>query len=379
MSFPNREQIRELAGWEPPLGVVSVCLSVDPADRGGGWRVELRNEVSRMLEGSGAEHERKVALRRTAERILERFAAERRDMPRGVIGFVEVAEKPAEERWWEVQTPPPATSVCCDERPRLAALFAMNADDRPRGVLLASADLVRLLEWTPGRLQELHAWELAIFSRDWRERTAQHPADPARVQGAGSSGRDQFDQRLEHNRRRFLGECRELALAECREHGWDEILLFAAAREAPALTEPANGGAPAIRVAGDADLVSVPLGQVEARVAEAVRRLGAERQRDLVERTLGEAKGGTRASLGRRETLEALAEGRVRCLVLDAQLVTEGSDPPPAVEQTASEDGADAEALVAGALAGGAEIAAVSGDAAMPLAEAGGIAALLRY
>ncbi len=380
MGRPTSEQIRELASWDPPLGVVSIYLAIDPGDRAGGWRVELRNGLAAVLRtAEDGEHERLVALRATAGRIEDRFAEERRDRPRGILGFADVAEEPRTERWWEMHVAPPRSGVHYAERPLLAPLFAMRTATAARGVLLASAELVRLLEWTPGRLEELHAWELSIFSDDWRERKAQHPADPARTQGAGASGRDQFDQRLEHNRRRFLAECRDLALAECRGRGWDGLLAFAGPREAAALAESANGSTPAIRIAGEADLVSVPPSQVEERVAEAVHRLESERQRDLVDRVLGEARGGRRGSAGREETISALAEGRVQCLVFDAQLVTEGSDPPLAIEGKAPVNGASAEALVAGALAGGAEIAVVSGEAAEPLAEAGGVAALLRY
>jgi release factor family 5 len=360
MSAPTAEQIRELASWEPALGVVSVYLSIDPGDRAGGWRVELRNGLARLAEATASdEHDRLVAMRATAERIAARFEGEGPPLPRGVVGFVEVAEKPGAERWWETQVAPPASAVHYAERPQLAPLVAIDGLGRRRGVVLASAELVRLLEWAPGRLEELHAWELSIFSRDWRERKAQHPADPARAQGAGSSGRDQFDQRLEHNRRRFLAECRRLAVARGRERGWSELLVFAPGHEAGAFAATADGSAPHARICDEVDLVSVPPGQIEERVAAAVERLEAERSRELVERTLAEAYGGTRASAGRQETIEALAEGRVRCLVFDA--------------------GLGAEELVAGALAGGAEIRAVSGEAAERLAEADGVAALLRY
>jgi len=81
----------------------------------------------------------------------------------------------------------------------------------------------------------------------------------------------------------------------------------------------------------------------------------------VVERALGEVKGGSRGSAGIQETKEALAEGRVDHLVVDGGL-----------------DG-DVESLLRSAFAGGAEVTIVRHELAAPLAEAEGVAAILRY
>ncbi|HET7041022.1 MAG TPA: hypothetical protein VFI13_03345, partial [Gemmatimonadales bacterium] len=64
MAHPTFEDARRLSDWEPSLGVVSVYLAFDPADRGGAWRTELRNGLDQLLEAAKeAEHERRLALR----------------------------------------------------------------------------------------------------------------------------------------------------------------------------------------------------------------------------------------------------------------------------------------------------------------------------
>jgi hypothetical protein len=95
MTQPTLEAARELSEWRPPLGVLSVYLGFDPADRGAAWRTELRNGLDAVLESQReAEHDRRVALRETAKRLVERFEdGELRPPPRGEAGFVEVAEK----------------------------------------------------------------------------------------------------------------------------------------------------------------------------------------------------------------------------------------------------------------------------------------------
>ena len=102
MAHPTLEDARQLSDWKPPLGVISVFLGFDPADRGGAWRTELRNGLDCVLEAAKeAEHERRVALRATAKRLTERFEdGDLRPPPRGEAGFVEVAEKGGAEHWW---------------------------------------------------------------------------------------------------------------------------------------------------------------------------------------------------------------------------------------------------------------------------------------
>jgi len=42
-------EIRELAKWEPAMGVLSVRLGFEPGDRARGWRTRLRNGVESVL------------------------------------------------------------------------------------------------------------------------------------------------------------------------------------------------------------------------------------------------------------------------------------------------------------------------------------------
>ncbi|HEX6667608.1 MAG TPA: hypothetical protein VF081_13550 [Solirubrobacterales bacterium] len=84
-SHPTLDDARELLEWQPPLGVLSVYVRIDPADRGGGWRTALRNGLAdALVRAKPAEHDARVALRSTADRIARRFGdQELQSLPRG--------------------------------------------------------------------------------------------------------------------------------------------------------------------------------------------------------------------------------------------------------------------------------------------------------
>lgn len=364
MSQPSLQEAREASEWRPELGVLSVYLGFDPADRAGAWRTELRNGLEAVLDAhKEAEHDLRVALRATAKRVLERFEdGDLRPPPRGEVGFVEVAEKAGGERWWGTGTAPVA-DACVElaTEPVVAPLLALCCRGAARGVALLSSERVRLLRCAEGALEDLDDWELSVTSLDWRERKAQSTNDPARAQGVSSSGHDQYGERLEHNRQRFLHECGGFAARALEENGLEQVVVFGPARDVEGFSAGFGSANSKLALGGEMDLISTPKGKLSEVVAAAIERLDSERDRAVVERALGEAKGGSRGSAGLQETREALREGRVDHLVFDGAI------------------DADAEELVRAALAGSAEVTIVRDQLAEPLAEAEGVAAILRY
>jgi len=346
MTHPTLEDARELSDWRPPFGVVSVYLRFDPGDRSGAWRTELRNGVERALEPAAeAEHAQRMAVRETARRLLDRYdGKELRPPPLGEAGFVEVSENGGREHWWGSSVPPRAATVTLAEQPTVAPLVELCGRDGGCGVAVLSAERVRLLRFAGGTLEPLQEWELSITSGDWREREA-----------------DQYDERLEHNRKRFLGECGRRVCELLQEQSLGEVIAFGPKVDAEWFRAGLGSTAMQAELGEDSDLISLPTAQLTEKVVAAVARLAAERDRELVTRALGEAQGGSRGAAGLRETLEALGEGRVEHLAFAAGI----GDP--------------AEALVRGALGGGAEVTVVGDGLADLLAPAEGVVALLRY
>jgi hypothetical protein len=362
MPRPTLEDARKLSDWQPPFGVVSVYLGFDPADRSKAWRTELGNGVEQAQKrAADADHERKLAVRETGRRLLERFDDVVRPPPRGEVGFLEVSRSAGREHWWETGMAPELPAVVFADRPVLTELVDLCRREEEWAVALLSSERVRLLRYAGEDLEELEEWELSIASLAWRERKAQSPSDPARAQGVSASGRDQYDERLEHNRHRFLVECGRRAGERLREDGLGQIVAFGSRPDAEAFRKGIGAAQVRIEHCGDEDLVSKAMGELRDEVAAAIAELSNEAERELVERTLEEVRGGSHGAAGPQETAEALAERRVEHLVLG----------PSA--------GSPTEALVRAALAGGAEITVVHDGVAELLEPAEGVAAILRY
>lgn len=381
---PTFADARELLEWRPRLGVISVYLAIDPADRGGAWQTRLRNGLGDLVAaGDGRDHDLRVALKATAERVAERFAeSDRSNLPRGQVGFVEVSAGRGEERWWATHLPPlsPATAYL-SAIPVLAPLVGLAGRGGPRGVAILSAERVRLFERVPGRLEELRDWELSLTSGDWRERNAPAVADPARSSSVSASGHDQFDERLAANRRRFLSECGRLARQAGSDRAWPLILAFGSPPEVAHFRDGIPSSAsPSLENGAAVDLISEPAGVLREQVEQAFARVDAERDRRLVERVLEETRSGSRGTAGAQGTAAALAEGRVECLVLAAGLTPLvapfDAGPGPADDGDVS---AGSEPLVRRALRSGAEVTVVAEEAADLLEPFDGVAALLRY
>lgn len=366
-----------LLRWRPPHGVISVYLDIDPADRGEGWRTELRNGIRSLADGQAdGDRETRLALAATGKRIVARFPAERPHAGgRTQIGFVEVSPKEGREAWYSVQLRIPGTEIVHHRFPFVRPLLALLDDGAPLGVVAVSAERVRLLHWSLGQAEEVERWGLELFSLDWRERKAQRTSDPAAFQGAKAAGRDQFGQRLDANRERFLHETGRLTAAAASDRGWRQVIGFGDERHVRAFE---GGFGPELRHVENANLIAVPIAEIEQRVEKALEPLNRTRERTLVDRVKNAAHAGDRGALGIQETLQSLAEGRVAHLLFDAQ------GRPRTEEAETSVPGEDGdlpleERMIELAVASGAAITPLEGEAAEALAESEGVAALLRY
>jgi len=375
----EREQLlRRLIEWRPTFGVLSVYVDVDRGDRSQGWRIELRERL-RALEHDTSPHEERRAFEGAAAAVMERFP-ENGAPPegRGHVGFVELSEKRPTAVWRSMQMAPRRTEVLRAPRAFVRPLVELFADGPHVGVVLVSAERVRLLEWSLGAIRQLDDWEITLLSLDWRERKAERSL-PGPGSWTSASGRDQFDQRLDANRERFLHEIGSRVSDEHSKRKWRHILAFGNDEHPHELAAGMSAGADRLHVARH-DLVSAPEGQVAERVAEEVSRLNTSTALATVhevEEAIG-AEPGT--ALGPQETLQALAEGRARHLVFDADRDYGG---PPLEARLTYDDGTDGlpvgERLVELAVSTKADITPVHEEPAEKLEPHDGVAALLRY
>jgi Bacterial archaeo-eukaryotic release factor family 10 len=376
LRIPDRDTLARLAAWEPPLGVLSVCVAIDPGDRREGWRVALGEGLQDLIEGAEG-REQRFALEATAEHVRAHFPDEVPLSGRTHFGFVGVsAEKKASpvEQWFGLQMPADETRVIHRPRPHLRPFLELLDDGAPVGVAIVSAERIALSEWALGFLEKIEDRELGVSRSEWHERKA--PAsDPSRGTAVSASGHDQHGQRLEANRRRFLHESASRVAKLAAERGWRALLLFGEAARRGEF-ERALPHQLEVFTAEAANLLNEERATVLEHVERSVAELNRRRERDLVERTKAAALAREgHGSLGVEPTREALALARVAHLVIDA----EHERRPAERDQHGLIDPETAEQLIEGALATGAEVTPVEGEAADALIEHDGVGALLRY
>ena len=379
MEQTERERLlARLVQWQAPYGILSVYVHVDRADRGQGWRIELRERLREALD-MASPHDDRRALEAAEGEVLERFP-ENGAPPegRGHVGFIELAPKRRQGVWRSMQMEPRRIEVVRSKRPFVRPLVELFAQGPHVGVVLVSADRVRLLDWSLGAIRELQDWEITLFSRDWRERKAERSI-PGPRSWTSASGRDQFGQRLDANRQRFLHEVGSLVGEEHSRRRWRHIIAFGNDEHPRGLADGLGGAADRLHLVRH-DLVGAPEGQVAERVAQEVRELNANAALAAVNEVAEAIGAEPGAALGPQETLEALAEGRVRHLIFDAYRDYEG---PPFEAELRYEESTDdtpvSERMVELAVSTKAEVTPVYEEAAAKLEPHDGVAGLLRY
>jgi hypothetical protein len=370
--------LRRLIEWRSEAGILTVYVHLDPGDRGRAWRIALREQLHELREQTDPHSERR-AFEAAATEVLERFP-ENGPPPegRGHVGFIELAEKHPTAVWRSMQMGPRRTEVVRSQRPYVRPLVELFAEGPHVGVALVSADRVRLLDWSLGAIRQLEDWEITLFSPDWRERKAERSI-PGRGTRTSASGHDQFDQRLDANRRRFLREVGSRVAQEDSKRAWRHLIAFGVEDLPRDFAEGLGDRASHMHVVPQ-DLVSAKEGGIAERAEAEVQAISGRQAFQLLdelEEAIGSEPG---AALGPQEALEALVEGRARHLIFDAQRDYEGR---PLEADLAYEDDRNGmpvgERLVELAVATDADVTPVFEEPAARLERHGGVAALLRY
>jgi len=371
------ELLRRLIDWKSDAGILTVYVHLDPGDRGGGWSIALREQLHE-LEEQTAPHAERRAFEAAAGEVFERFP-EKGALPegRGHAGFIELGGKEPKAVWRSMQIGPRRTEVTRSARPYVRQLVELFAEGPHVGAVLVSADRVRLLDWSLGAIRELEDWEITVFSPDWRESKADR-AIPGTGTRSSASGHDQFSQRLDANRRRFLHEVASLVARERAKRLWQHLFVFGVEDLARGFAAGVGNGVGSVHTAQH-DLVSSKEPDVAERVRAEVLEVTTSQGLELVgevEEAIGASPG---AALGAQETLQALGEGRVRHLVFNAEHNFESVPPADQVYDDGRGDLPVGERLVQLAVATDAGVTPVHGEPASRLAAHEGVAGLLRY
>ena len=273
---------------------------------------------------------------------------------------------------------PPTEHVAWGARAEIGPLVAALDEYERIGVALFDKERARLFTVFLGEIEEQQTIEDEV------------PGKQA-TGGWFALAQTRYARHHEEHVRRHVDRTIGALMSLQRAHPFDRLLL-AGPDEALAtlrhhLPRPLRarlGGTLTLELfASDADVVRA--------VRAAAERIERQREMDTVTELLDAAVGSRHVVLGVEDTLAALNEGRAHVLVVDgafgaagrecgacARLVADG-DPCPACGQAAERLDGLGEAVIEHALAQGARIEQVSGEAAGRLREYGGLAAWTRY
>jgi len=380
----SMDQIRDLAMRQPGTPVLSLYVRTDPRDPANtaavpGWLVELRNslrEVSHEVDMRES-RQRRMAFRDLREQVeRDVLALEPAERGRGLAWF-QTTDGTLDHRF-TLQLPPLKTLVRWDDRPYVSPLAEVAGRGRPVGLVLVSAEAIRLLHWQDGRVTEPARSLYEIEPGRWRDYDGYvgYPGrSPAGMHVA------EFDQRVKEWHQRFLRATAQAVGVQVAGKGWQRILLAGEPRVTgpflQRLPEPASG---LVAAAIDANLIWEDHAAVAERLDGALHHAALRQARELAEETIRRAFAGAEAAIGWPEVTDSLVHHRVRHLIVGADAA-----PDPAVldPQTQAALGWPSvqmlvERAVEQAVISGAEVTVLPADTP-ELIRAGGAGAILRY
>jgi hypothetical protein len=382
--MPSMDLIRELAVRRPGTPVLSVYVRTDPRDPANtaavpGWLVELRNalrEAGREVDGAEPRGVR-LALRELCERVeRDVLALEPAGRGRGLAWFL-TADGVLDHRF-TLQLPPASTLACWDDLPFVSPLADVADRGRAAGLVLVSAEAVRLLHWQDGRVAEPERSLYEIDRGEWRDYDAYvgHPGrSPAGMHVA------EFDQRVEEWRQRFLRTTAAAVASQVAGLGWHRILVAGERRVTGAFVDQLPGPMSAqVVTIVEANLIWEEHAAVADRLEGALDRARVQEARVLVEQAIQGTFAGGAAAIGWPEVTSSLAYHRVRHLIVGA-----GAAPDPGLIDPRTQAALGwpsgrmlVERAVEQAVISAAEVTMLPADTP-ELVRAGGAAALLRY
>lgn len=391
----DRATLQSLAGMADQVGVLSVYASLDPQRRTEptakpAWELRVRRELAQVREqlrrDGPREHwkaleARLEALRLPLDRLLDPASS-----GQGRALFAAVAG--GETRTVSLQVPM-VDRVVLGPRPHLRPLVTAWNAAGPAGAVSVSAEEVRAVDIRFGLAENA-----AVFpypgSVEQRQLKGPAAANPARAQHSASQ-RDLFERREDDKLVRFLRTLGPRLAEVAKEREWSHLVVTGDAELAQAVVEglPTRPGLEVITL--EHPVNSLPAPKLAGTAAPALAQARQRRGLALAQRARDGAFGGNAGAYGLSETLVALQQGQVAHLLLaadgrwrgsataDGVLVPEG-ELPPGTDRSALTAVPDlGESMIELAFRDSADVTVLDSAAAAPLADIGGVGAILRW
>jgi hypothetical protein len=366
-----------------PVGVLSVYLDARPgAVRASS--IDIKNRLAELERRLGADDSSAPA--RTAHHPRLETEIERLTDPeapgRGRVLFVAI-----EDGWvTRVSTQLPLPNrVVLDRAPFIHPLLELLDEGGPAGVVLASRTKARLLEWRLGELTPLLELRAEVIAPR-HERSGPVGSRPTSRFGTPTGA--QRNARERSQAIRFIERVATGAARLAHDRGWERLMISAGEHQTDSLVRALPPALRATAVRDPRVLAWVDSVSLEEMVTERLRAAHGEAERGLIAQALEQAQGAGAAALGLSEVVGALNQARVAHLIYDPLIRYRGSvghdgslyaDGETALSIGSIADERLTERIVERALETGARVTPVEGAAGDGLAEASGIAAVLRW
>jgi hypothetical protein len=293
--------------------------------------------------------------------------------------FYEVSDRAGFESVYELQIQPAYVPIVHAPSPYLAPLAQLIDDYAPTGVLAFAAEQVRLWQWSLGVASEVSAWGFD-HRQNPRHAGARQATDPGET--VSQAGANQGGAHLEELRERFLRSAGEDVADLTEREDWRAVLCFGEDAHFRSLTDGVRIQRP-LHLVGGHNLVDAKPDDIAERLNGLELELNRTRKQDLCEQARASAHSQSGSgSLGIQETLDALSQGRVAHLLLDAGRNYKHTDLGGQFDYATSESFNQLpiqEQIVEYALKTGATVTQLWGETAQALEPHEGIAAILRF
>ena len=388
-------QLRDLINFTDEHGVLSFYAGHTPdqaADRQPTAPIEIRNQIKQL-----------IASLEDRDRDLARVVSQRISKVGGEIDALVDGHAPGRGRALFVGVDSGDTSTITIQMPfrervvhhdsaYIRPLVAALDEGRPAGVLVVSRARTKTLRWSFGKIEVLDEREFELGdaqTADINSAAASPSNTPQAVHGL--STRERFEERIEESHHRFLRSVVEDVATEANREGWDRLVISGPTkvRDVAKSLVPTDHG---LRVLlAEQAWEDVNPNVVAEQLWPLLRSVHRQRERELVDDAINRALAGQAGAVGLRHVCEALNEGRVEHLLFDSTLQLEGYRSEEGTVH-ARVEGFIAEAdvplhreplfverMIEKAVSTSAKVTPVDDDAAEPLGDHEGVAAILRW